>query len=224
MPTFSRRADAAPPSRGAKAALFSGRADEQTGGTDHRNYRPGRQLSGRTAARKRLRRPRRQTALVIVQYRSHRSSLSRSASARIAAFFCTTAISPTPPISSASCRKCSRRKSTISPRRATCRSASRRRNIPPMPTRSAPCACSRAFAFSACKTASVSIRRRRPNSTAMRRKRRRARRRRSIRAAPTRRPSFTPIGSPSIIAKPTACMPRTASCSTTKARAAARPS
>ena len=40
-------------------------------------------------------------------------------------------------------QRCSPTRSTISPRRAMCRSASRRRNIPPMPTRSARCACSR---------------------------------------------------------------------------------
>ena len=44
------------------------------------------------------------------------------------------------------------------------------------------------------------------------------------RAAPTARPSSTPTGSRSIIARPTASMPRTAFCSITKARSAARPS
>ena len=45
-----------------------------------------------------------------------------------------------------------------------------------------------------------------------------ARPRRSIRAAPTASPSSTPIGSRSIIARPTACTPPTASCSITRAR------
>ena len=45
-----------------------------------------------------------------------------------------------------------------------------------------------------------------------------ARRRRSIRARPMPRPSSMPTGSRSITARPTACMPRTASSSTTKAR------
>ena len=47
---------------------------------------------------------------------------------------------------------------------------------------------------------------------------------RSTRAAPTRWPSSTPTGSPSTTARPTACTPATASCSTTRARCAARPS
>ena len=55
-------------------------------------------------------------------------------------------------------------------------------------------------------------------------RRRSARRRRSIRAAPMPSPSSTPTGSPSTTAKPMACTPRTASCSTTNRRCAARPS
>ena len=46
----------------------------------------------------------------------------------------------------------------------------------------------------------------------------------STRAAPTRWPSSTPTGSRSTTARPTACTRATASSSTTRARAAARPS
>ena len=64
-----------------------------------------------------------------------------------------------------------------------------------------------------------------PRSCSARCKRpRSARPRRSTRAAPTRPPSSTPTGSPSTTARPTACTPATASSSTTRARAAARPS
>ncbi len=51
-----------------------------------------------------------------------------------------------------------------------------------------------------------------------------ARRRRSTRARPMAWPSSTPTGSRSTTARPTACMPATASCSTTSRRCAARPS
>ena len=63
-----------------------------------------------------------------------------------------------------------------------------------------------------------------PNSTAWSRKPRRRKPPPSTRAAPTPSPSSTPTGSPSTTAKPMASMPATASCSTTKARSAAKPS
>ena len=68
-----------------------------------------------------------------------------------------------------------------------------------------------------------STRPRRRSCTAWCRRCRSAKRRRSIRARPTRRPSSTPTGSRSTIARPTACTPPTAFCSTTKARSAAKP-
>ena len=70
----------------------------------------------------------------------------------------------------------------------------------------------------------ASIRPRPPSCSARRRRSRRRRRRRSIRALPTRPQSSMPIGSRSTTARPMACTPRTASCSITRARFAARPS
>ena len=74
------------------------------------------------------------------------------------------------------------------------------------------------------RTKCGSIRPRRRSFTAWSRRCRSGRRRRFIRARLTPRRSFTPIGSPSIIAKPIGCTRRTAFCSITKARRAARPS
>ena len=48
-------------------------------GAYYRRYRAGRRLSRRISARPRLYRPRRQAALVVVQHRAHRPSLSGSA-------------------------------------------------------------------------------------------------------------------------------------------------
>ena len=67
-----------------------------------------------------------------------------------------------------------------------------------------------------------SIRPRPRSFTAWFRRCRNARPRRSIRAAPMPRPSFTPIGSRSTIARPMAFMLPTAFCSTMKARCAAK--
>src|SRR5881397_2216145 len=69
-----------------------------------------------------------------------------------------------------------------------------------------------------------SIRPRPPNSTVSRRRCRRRNPRRSTRVLLTASPSCMATGSRSITARPTACMPRTASCSIMRARSAARPS
>ena len=74
------------------------------------------------------------------------------------------------------------------------------------------------------KSAAASIRRRPPSCTAWSARSRSGRRRHSTPARLMPRPSSTPIGSWSIIAKPMACTPPTASSSTMKARFAARPS
>ncbi len=108
--------------------------------------------------------------------------------------------------------------------RAMCGSPSRRRNTPPMPTASARCGFWKPSASLGLRRPRASTRPRPRSFTALSRKCRSARPRPSIRAAPMRRPSSIPTGSWSITARPMACMPPTASCSTTKARCAARPS
>ena len=120
--------------------------------------------------------------------------------------------------------RCSPTRSTTSPRRAMSRCRSKSPNTPPTPTRSARCAARgdphpRAREEDALLPG-LDLRAVRPGAgdaadgddavlSAL-----------ALRASP----SSTPTGSRSTIARPTACTPATASCSTTSRRCAARPS
>ena len=163
--------------------------------THHRRHRPGRRLPRRAPARQGLHRPRHQAPRLARSTPTASTTSTRTRTRPTCASSCTTATSPTPPTSSASCRRPSPTRSTTWRRRATCRSASRRRSTPPTPTRSARCACSRRSASSAWRRRRASTRPRPRRCSARCRSRRSARPRPSTRAAPTAPPSSTPTGS-----------------------------
>ena len=104
--------------RGQNPERTQGQTDEES--AHHRDHRTGRLVSGRVAARKGVRGPRRASPLELLQHRAARADLPGSARARTTGCACTTAISTTAARSGASCRRSAPTRSTTWARRATC--------------------------------------------------------------------------------------------------------
>ena len=124
--------------------------DASQGCLDHRRHRPGRRLSGRAAARQGLRRARRQAPLVARSTPAASTISTTTRTSRRPRFFLhygdlTDATNLIRLVQEVAARR------DLQPRGAEPRrrSASRRRNTPPTPTRSARCGCSRRSASSA---------------------------------------------------------------------------
>ena len=191
---------------------------------DHWRDRPGRRLSRRVPARERLRRPRRQAPILELQHRAHRASLRGSARPRSALRASLRRHDrrdqPDPNCPGDAARRDLQSRGAV-PRPGFVRDGrihgERRRHRHASPSRGdTPAEAGRENA--------ASTRRRRRSFTARFKPLPRTRPRPSIRALRMRRPSSTPTGSRSIIARPTPSTLRTAFCSTTRARFAARPS
>ena len=103
----------------------------------HRRDRSGRRLPRRISARTRVHRARRQAAIVLVQHRACRSSVPRSARWQRAISYALRGYDGFDQPDPADAAESGRPKSTTSPRRAMSGSASKARNTPRMPTRSA---------------------------------------------------------------------------------------
>ena len=183
---------------------------------DHRRHRPGRRLPGRVPARQGLRGPRHQAPRVALQHRPHRppvpGSARRGPPLHPALRRPDRLHQPDPHHPAGPARR-DLQPGGAEPRRGV---ASRSPSTPPTPTASARCGCWRRSASSASRRRRASTR---PHLRALRPG--------AGNAAdgddavlpahrPMRSPSSTPTGSRSTTARPTACMPATASSSTTR--------
>ena len=191
---------------------------------DHRHHRPGRRLSGRAAAGQGLRGARPQAPRLVVQHRPDRPSLPGPARAPAPGF---PALwrpdrrhQPDPHRAGGAAAT----RSTTWPPRATSRSASRRPSTPPTPTALGTLRLLEAIRILKLEGTHPLL----PGQhlRALRRgaRRRRARRTPFLPQSPYATAKLYAYWITRTTATATACSPATASCSTTRARSAARPS